>query len=279
MLFRSNGLFGAGAFGAAPLLGLRRAQGTSGSPTNITSGLNLATIGFYGYNSGNADYLVGATIRAASEEAWSTTGYRGTRLEFLTALSATNAAAVVRALINNAGTFYVGATAAGAATSIDQSGNASFGGTLASAAATFTQATVGNAVQTLRSTATNDDPTEIVRQFRGTTTNASVTNVGQFTPTAATQTVVQAIVVARRTGGTAGNTGDAAGYVLYGTFRTTSAGTCTSTGTSYTTIGEHQVAWDAQLKTDGTIIYVEATGALNNNVTWHATVRSYEVST
>ena len=76
-----------------------------------------------------------------------------------------------------------------------------------------------------------------------------------------------------------GNTGDAAGYVLYGTFRTTSAGTCTSTGTSYTTIGEHQVAWDAQLKTDGTIIYVEATGALNNNVTWHATVRSYEVST
>jgi len=270
----SLGLFGAVAFANAPLLALRRAQGTSGSPTNITSGLTLASIGFYGYNSGNLDYLGGAFVRAVSEEAWSTTGYRGTRLEFWTALSATNSGAVVRALIDNAGKFYVGATAAGALASIDQTGN------IVAATATLTQATVGNTVMQLTSTATGDDPTELVRQFRGTTTNGTATaapGIGSFTPTAGTQTTVQAVVTARRTGGTAGTTNDGAGYVLYATFRVTPAGTVTSTGTSYTTIGEHQAGWDAQLKTDGTVIYVEVTGALNNNVTWHATVRSWSV--
>ena len=270
----SLGVFGAGAFANAPLLALRRAQGTSGSPTNITSGLTLAVLGFYGYNSGNLDYLGGAFVRAVSEEPWSTTGYRGTRLEFLTALSATNSAAVVRTLIDNAGKFYVGATAAGALASIDQTGN------IVAATATLTQATVGNTVMQLTSTATNDDPTELVRQFRGTTTNGTATaapGIGSFTPTAGTQTTVQAVVTARRTGGTAGSLNDGAGYLLYATFRVTPGGTVTSTGTSYTTIGEHQAGWDAQLKTDGTVIYVEVTGALNNNVTWHATVRSWSV--
>jgi hypothetical protein len=272
----TNGLFSATAFANAPILGLRRTNGTAGSPTNIASGNNIALLGFYGYNSANASHLAGASIRAVAEEAWTTTGYRGTRLELLTALSATNAAAAVRALIDNAGKFYVGATAAGALASIDQTGN------IVGATATLTQATVGNAVMTLTSTATNDDPTEIVRQYRGTTTNATPTaspGIGSFTPTAATQTTVQAVVTARRTGGTAGATGDAASYLLYGSFRTTAGGTVTSTGTSYTTIAEHQAGWDAQLKTDGTVIYVEATGATNNNVTWHATVRTWSVST
>jgi hypothetical protein len=147
---------------------------------------------------------------------------------------------------------------------------------------TVTQGTVGQPVMQLTSTATNDDPTEIVRQFRGTTTNGTATaapGIGSFTPTAGTQTTVEAVVTARRTGGTAGTTNDGAGYLLYATFRTTAAGTVTSTGTSYTTIGEHQAGWDAQLKTDGSVIYVEVTGALNNNVTWHGTVRSWSVGT
>lgn len=270
----SLGLFGAGMYGTAPTLILQRAQGTAGSPTGLTLGITVGQYAFYGYNSNNGLHLLGASLRAVSEDTWATTGYRGTRLEFLTALSATNSAAAVRALIDNAGKFYVGATAAGALASIDQTGN------IVGATATLTQATVGNTVMQLTSTATNDDPTELVRQFRGTTTNGTATaapGIGSFTPTAGTQTTVEAVVTARRTGGTAGNLNDGAGYVLYATFRVTPAGTVTSTGTSYTTIGEHQAGWDAQLKTDGTVIYVEVTGALNNNVTWHATVRSWSV--
>jgi hypothetical protein len=270
----TNGLFSATAFANAPILGLRRTNGTAGSPTNIASGNNIALLGFYGYNSANASHLAGASIRAVAEEAWTTTGYRGTRLELLTALSATNAAAAVRALIDNAGKFYVGATAAGALASIDQTGN------IVGATATLTQATVGNAVMTLTSTATNDDPTEIVRQYRGTTTNATATTIGSFTPTASTALTVEAVVTARRYGGQAGTTDDSAGYILYATFKVGATANPTRLGTSFTAIGESQNAWDATIiATGGNDIAIQVTGALNNNIVWHATVRSYQVST
>ena len=303
------GLFGAGAFANAPLLALRRAQGTAGSPTNITSGLNLAVLGFYGYNSANGDYLGGAFIRAVSEEAWSTTGYRGTRLEFLTALSATNSAAVVRALINNAGNFYVGPTAAGAVFSVLQaSGNTSVSGTLGvtgaatlsstlgvtgattlsstlgvtgattlsstldvTGLATVTQGTVGQPVMQLASTATNDDPTETVRQFRLQTTSNSPQTLGDASLPASSTTMVQAFVVARTTAG--GTANDGAGYILTAVFQNgVQIGT-----TSQTVVGENQSAWDATLNYNANKWRIVVTGAASVTITWHATVRSWSV--
>jgi hypothetical protein len=334
------GAFGANSFGLAPVLTLRRAQGTEGSPTNITSGIVLSGLSFSGYNS-DGQYYVGAQVRGASEEAFSTAAYRGSRLEFLTAPTASGTAAVVRALINNAGNFYVGATAAAAKFAvIGSSGNTSVGGTLgvtgnttlsgtlsvtghptlegvtatgatgtgdlvfatsptlvtptlgaatatsltasaaqAGAVCSVRQGTVTNPVLQLTSTATNDDPTEIVRQFRGTTTQAVATNIGAFTPTVSTQTTVQAIVTARRTGGIAGTADDGAGYVLNATFKIGSAGAVTRLGSTISAIGESQSAWTADIVEASGDIAVQCTGAANNNVTWHATVRSYAVST
>jgi hypothetical protein len=124
------GTFGAVAFGNSPTLTLRRAQGTSGSPTNITSGITLGGLSFAGYNS-DGTYYTGAVVRAVSEEAWSTAAYRGSRLEFLTAATASGTAVAVRALIDNAGNFYVGATAAAAKFSVTgSSGNTTVSGTL-----------------------------------------------------------------------------------------------------------------------------------------------------
>lgn len=331
----SLGGFGLTSFGSGPNLNLRRAQGTAGSPTNITSGILLSAVSFSGYNS-DGSYYIGAQVRGFSEEAFSTAAYRGSRLEFLTAPTASGTAAVVRALINQAGTFYVGATAAGAKTSIDQNGNVSFGGTLAvtgnatlsgtlsvtghptlegvtatgatgtgalvfgtspalttpdigaatatsitasaaqsGAVASITQGTVGNPVMQLISTATNDDPTETIRQYRLTTSGVTTQTLGSISLSASTTTAVQAVVIARRTGGKEGTAQDGAGYIVSAVFQ----GTVQIGTTQQTIIGENQAGWDATLDYNTNAARVRVTGATNNDITWHATVRIWTVGT
>lgn len=142
----------------------------------------------------------------------------------------------------------------------------------------ITQATVGNEVVRIQSTATNDDPTEIVYQNRAATTDATVTTLHTFTVPASTTYMIEARVTARRTGGTGGTAEDGAGYVIRGTYKNV-AGTATLIGAvnaDYT--AEDQAAWDATFTVSGATVLVRVTGAANNNISWHMTARVYQVS-
>lgn len=138
--------------------------------------------------------------------------------------------------------------------------------------------TAGTTVQTIESTATNDNPQEVVVQNRVTTTDATVTVLHTFTIPVTTSFLIDAKVVARRTGGGAGTAEDGAGYSIFGLFKNV-AGTATAIGTADVVAKESQAAWDIGFNATAGTVQLRVTGAAANNVTWHMTARTYQVST
>lgn len=129
--------------------------------------------------------------------------------------------------------------------------------------------TLGGIVTTLQSVATNDDPTEYVYQNRVATTDATVTTLHTFTVPSSTTYAVDIIVVARRTGGSAGTAEDGARYRLQAVYKNV-AGTATIIGSiTASPVDESQAGWDCTLDTTGATVRVRVTGATNNNITWH----------
>lgn len=119
--------------------------------------------------------------------------------------------------------------------------------------------------------ATNDDPNYKITQTRVATTDATVTTLQTIPISASNTYMVEARVVARRTGGSAGTADDGAAYVVRGTYKTAS-GTVTLIGSlSAMYTAEDQAGWDATLTISGSNVLVRVTGAANNNVTWHTT--------
>ena len=144
-----------------------------------------------------------------------------------------------------------------------------------------TQATLGSPVQQLSSTATNDDPTEIVVQNRVATTDATPTTIHTLSVPATTTVGFTGTVVARRTGGASGTAEDGAFYEIAGVYKNV-AGTATVVGAgpgpTVTVIGEDQGSWDITFSPTGATVEIQVNGAANNNVTWHLTLRTYSVS-
>lgn len=137
---------------------------------------------------------------------------------------------------------------------------------------------VGDPVFTIKSTATNDDPTQICYQNRVATTDATVTTLHTFTVPTSTTYMITAYVVARRTGGASGTAEDGAGYVVRGTYKNT-AGTVAIIGAvsaDYT--AESQAGWDATLDTTGATVRIRVTGAASNSITWHSTAYIWQVA-
>lgn len=144
-----------------------------------------------------------------------------------------------------------------------------FGGvTTPAAAVDVLQATLGDAVLKLASTATNDDPAEIRYQNRVTTTDATVTTLHTFTIAASNTVGLVVRVVARRTGGVAGTAEDGAFYDISCAVKNV-AGTATLIGAVTVTAKEDQAGWDATVDVTGATARVRVTGATNNNVVWH----------
>lgn len=144
---------------------------------------------------------------------------------------------------------------------------------------TVTQSTLGNAVQTLVSVATNDDPTEILYQNRVATTDATQTTLHTFTVPSSTTYAIESTVVARRTGGASGTAEDGARYLISAVYKNV-AGTATIIGAITTLLSdESQAGWDATFTTSGATVLLRVTGAVSNNVTWHMTSRVYLLST
>jgi hypothetical protein len=140
------------------------------------------------------------------------------------------------------------------------------------------QGTLGAEVARFESSATNDDPVEIVYQNRVATTTNAVTALHTFTVPASTTYYIDSVVVARRTGGTGGTAEDGASYSMQAVYNNI-AGVATIIGARTRVQNESQASWNADYVTTGATVELRVTGATNNNITWHMTAKVYSVST
>lgn len=107
---------------------------------------------------------------------------------------------------------------------------------------------------------TDDTPTGIVR-----------------VPVPTNRTVaIEAIIVARRTGGSAGTEGDSAYYYAFGCYKNIN-GTLTGIGTPTLFGGEDQSGWGVSFASSAEDSVVIVTGAANNDITWEGTFSTYTV--
>lgn len=144
---------------------------------------------------------------------------------------------------------------------VDNSGNLALNGPVL-------QPTLGSEVLVLQSTATNDDPRVGTSQNRIATTDATPTTLHTVPITASRTYIIQATVIARRTGGAAGTADDGAAYRLMSAY-TTKAGTVTLLGVMENINPEDVAAYACALVISGTDVIVQVTGVLNTTITWH----------
>lgn len=108
------------------------------------------------------------------------------------------------------------------------------------------------------------------------TTDATTTALIR-TPVQPGKTVmIEARIVALRTGGSSGAEGDSAFYVLTGAYKNV-GGTLTGIATPVLQGGEDQAGWNVGFTTSGEFAVVTVLGAANNDVTWEGTISTYTV--
>lgn len=124
--------------------------------------------------------------------------------------------------------------------------------------------TAGVAVisQTAASNATHSTTINTVN-----TTDATVTTIHTITLATDTQYTINGSVRARRTGGSAGTTGDGAGYSFFAVVKNIS-GVASLVSTADIVSKEDQAGWDFTITATGSTILARVTGAVNNNITW-----------
>lgn len=227
------------------------------SPTFSSTGTFTTCTGLRILNQGNS--LVTTAQGVNVENFTGSTNMRGIRLQ----------------LSSGSGKFNIYAD--GTADSV-HAGNVRIGSTTAPAASLdIIQGTLGNAIQILATTATNDDPNEITYQNKVTTTDATVTTIATIAIPSSTTVFIEAKVVARRTGGAAGTAEDGAAYMVDAVYKNV-AGTATEIGETSIFSAEDQAGWDCTITPSGANALVQVTGAASNNVSWLITYRTYSVS-
>lgn len=141
---------------------------------------------------------------------------------------------------------------------------------------TITRPTTGNAspVYTYSSTTAvgTTSPTEIMFQDKALTTNATATTVATVAIPTDTTVLIEAVVVARRTGGGSGTAQDGGGFIWYGTFKNV-GGTATIVAAPILNAMSDQPAWTVGYAIAAGNVNIQATGAAGNNAAWTATVR------
>lgn len=140
------------------------------------------------------------------------------------------------------------------------------------------QQTLGTIVQSISTTASNDDPTEDTLQNKVTTTDATVTTIATIPIPASTTLLIEARVTARRTGGSAGTAEDSAGYIVGACYKNV-AGTATEVGETSIFSAEDQAGWACTVTPSGSNALLQVTGAVDNSVSWVVTYRLYPLST
>jgi len=140
------------------------------------------------------------------------------------------------------------------------------------------QPTLGDPVARLESTAANDNPFEEVYQGRVTTNNNANTVIKSWVVPASTTFLIDAKVIARRTGGTAGTVDDGAWYTLVGGYKTI-GGVTQAIGTRNRTVDEDVNTWNCNFAVTGNTVNIFVNGDANTDVVWHMTARVSKVST
>lgn len=142
-----------------------------------------------------------------------------------------------------------------------------------------THATLGGVVGQLVTVATNDDPTENVRQNRITTTDATVTTIETLVVPAGTTLAIRCDVMNRRTGGAAGTAEDGAYYEIKVVVKGNAGNNASEVAAEVVgVVGESQAAWTVTAAPSGGNELIQVTGAINNNITWHSHCRTYPVA-
>jgi hypothetical protein len=118
------------------------------------------------------------------------------------------------------------------------------------------------------------DPALIVEQNVINTIDAVPDTLHAVSMMADESMMIEARIVARRTGGTSGSDGDSAAYVIRGLFKTTGSSVLASqTGLTHKiTVIEDQSSWDADFSVSGADINVIVTGAADNTIVWSGTI-------
>jgi hypothetical protein len=108
------------------------------------------------------------------------------------------------------------------------------------------------------------------------TTDATTTALQRIAIPTDKSVYVDAMVLARRTGGSSGSAGDTAWYRKQAAFKNV-AGTVSLVASIVTDQGEDQSAWDCGFSVSGTNAVLVGTGAANNNITWESRISFFEV--
>lgn len=118
---------------------------------------------------------------------------------------------------------------------------------------------------------------QIRTQVKVLTTDATVTAILRTPIDTGHTTMIQANIVARRTGGSGGGTvGDSAWYQLAGAYKNI-GGVLTGIGSPTLTGGEDVAAWNVGFSTSGNEALVTVLGEAGVDITWEASVSVYDV--
>lgn len=108
------------------------------------------------------------------------------------------------------------------------------------------------------------------------TTDNTVTALMRTQVREGTTTMIDAYIVARRTGGSAGSDGDSAFYHLTGAYKNV-AGVMTIIGTAVLNGGEDQSSWNVGFDSSDDFMVVTVVGDTNYNITWEGSMSVYTV--
>jgi hypothetical protein len=139
------------------------------------------------------------------------------------------------------------------------------------------QGTLGGEVTRMETTTAGSAVSELLLQNRVATTTAALTTLHTFTIPASTTYAVEIVVIARRTGGTAGTAEDGARYKIDAVYRNV-AGVATIIGARTRLQDESVAAYNCDVSTTGATVLVSVTGVLNTNITWHMIARVWSLS-
>lgn len=114
-----------------------------------------------------------------------------------------------------------------------------------------------------------------------TTTDATVTTLATIRLENSRAHLIQAMVIARRVGGSAGAANDSAVYVLRGAYKMVSNTPVAIGGTTpqQDFVDESQAGWEATLDISGNDVRIRVTGATNNTIDWAAYIQIFSTKT
>ncbi len=109
------------------------------------------------------------------------------------------------------------------------------------------------------------------------TTDATITTIATIAIPSNTTVLVNATVVARRTGGSSGSAQDGASYIICASYKNV-AGTATEIGETKLFTAEDQAGWDVTFTPSSSNTLIQVTGATNNNVDWKVSYSTVTVT-